>query len=91
MRGPILKITSEMVMSLLVSLQRHYATQSQVGIGVEAAQAVIGHDAVLVHDGHDVGGDGYGHEVEQRLQLVVVGQAVAFGERLHELETHAAA
>ena len=51
---------------------------------------MIGHDAVLVHDGHDVGGNGYGHEVEQRLQFVVVGQSVTLGERLHELESHAA-
>ena len=60
------------------------------GIGVELAQAVVGQDAVLAHDGDDVRGDAYGAEVEQRHEFVEF-DAVAHGEGLHELESHPAA
>ena len=68
-----------------------YGAEAEVGVEVDAAHAVVGHDAVLAHDGDDVGGDADGNQVEQRLEFVVVLQAVAFGEGLHELEADAAA
>ena len=68
-----------------------YAAKSEIWIGVETPQAVIGHDTVLAYDRHKVGCDRDGHKVEHRLKLVVDAQTVALGEGLHELETHSAA
>ena len=57
---------------------------------VQAAQPVVGQDAVLTRDGDDVGGDAHGAEVEQGGEFVEL-DAVALGKGLHELEAHAAA
>ena len=64
--------------------------QPDAGVAVELLQAVVGQDAVLAHDGHDVRGDAHGHQVEQGDEVVEL-DAVAQREGLHELEAHAAA
>ena len=51
---------------------------------------MVGQDAVLARDGHDVGGDAHCAKVEQGGELVEF-DAVALGKGLHELEAHAAA
>ena len=51
---------------------------------------MVGQDAVLAHDGHDVRGDADGHKVQQGDEVVEL-DAVAHGKCLHELEPHAAA
>ena len=49
---------------------------------------MIGKDAVLSHDGNDVGGNTHCHKVEQWNELTE-GNAIADGKRLHEFETYA--
>ena len=63
--------------------------QAHVGVAVEALEAGVCHDAVLVDHGHDVGGDADGHQVEHGLELGGA-YAVADAEGLHELVAHAA-
>ena len=61
-----------------------------VGFLVEAAQAVGGQDAVFAGDGHDVGRDAHGHQIEQVVEGgLVAAQVLAQG--LHQLEAHATA
>ena len=62
----------------------------RAGVGVQAAQAVIGEYAVFARNGHDVGGDAHHAEVEQGHEPSL-RDAVALGEGLHQLEAHAAA
>lgn len=50
---------------------------------------MIGENAVLLGYGHDIGSYAYGTEVEQRYESGE-GYAVVLGERLHQLESHAA-
>lgn len=64
--------------------------QTDTGVSVELAQAVIGQDAVLAHDGDNVGRDAHGAEVEQGHQLVE-SDTVAFGKGLHELKPYTTA
>ena len=46
-------------------------------VGVEAAQAVIGHDAVLVDNWNDVGGNGHSNEVEHTFKVALVDAVAA--------------
>ena len=64
--------------------------QPDAGVAVELLQAMVGQDAVLAHDGHNVRGDAHSHQVEQGDEVVEL-DAVAQREGLHELEAHAAA
>ena len=74
---------------VLQSAHFHECLDAHAGRTVQLAQAVIGQDAVLAHDGHDVGRDADGAEVEQGDELREL-DAVADGEGLHQLEAHAA-
>ena len=67
------------------------APQPEIGIGVEAAQSVVCHNAVLPDDGDYVGGYRHCHQVQQRLKFVVVSQTVAQCKGLHEFEPYSAA
>ena len=64
--------------------------QTDARVGVELFQSMESQDAVLVGHRHDVGGDAHGTEVEQR-DKSGEWDAIVLGERLHELESHAAA
>ncbi len=67
----------------------YYRSESEVGIGVETAQAVIGHDTVFVDHRHDVGGNADSHQVEHPFEFGS-GDAVGNREGLHELVAHSA-
>ena len=45
-------------------------------------------DAILAHDGDDVGSDGHGTEVEQFMESVELN-AIVGGKGLHELKPYA--
>ena len=64
--------------------------QSFRRLAVEPYEAVVGQDAVFVHEGHDVRGDAHHQQVQQRRELLE-GYAVALCIGLHQLETYAAA
>ena len=58
-------------------------------LGFWLSESVVGENAVLLGYGHDVGCYAHGTEVEQRYESGE-GYAVVLGERLHQLESHAA-
>ncbi len=68
----------------------YYGAQSHIGVAVQPLQPHVCHNAVLVDDGNDVGGDTHRHKVEHAFQLGG-GDAVADRERLHEFVAHTAA
>ena len=72
------------------SAHLHERLDAGAGSAVELAQAVVGQDAVLAHDGHDVGSDADGTEVEQGDELREL-DAVVQGKSLNQLEANAAA
>ena len=65
--------------------------QPEIGIGVEAAQSVVCHNAVLPDDGDYVGGYRHCHQVQQRPSSLWFPQTVAQCKGLHEFEPYPAA
>ena len=76
---------------LICELTEAYdAAQTEVGIRVQPLQTVIGHDTVFIYNRHNVGRDAHRTQIEQRLKLIMICQAIASCESLHKLEAHTA-
>ena len=68
----------------------NYGPKSEIGISVEPFEAHVGHGAVFVDHGHDVGGNADSNKIEHALEFGG-GNAVADREGLHEFVAYAAA
>ena len=75
---------------VLQSANLHQRFDTDAGRAVQLAKSVVGKDAVLAHNGHDVRSNADGTEVEKRDKLGELNTVVD-GKSLYQLEAHAAA